>query len=212
AESICEPTCRCTPSTVRCGQRALACQVASACEALIPNLLELCPVAMCLCPPATMPGFTRSATCNRDRKSTRLNSSHQIISYAVRLSLLSFPTRRSSDLCRIDLRAHVQVHAVHREMRPACPRLPGGERLRGTHPELARAVPGGNVFVPAGHDAGVHAQCNVQPRSEEHTSELQSPDHLVCRPPQPTLFPYTTLFRSLPNRSASPRAGARRPP
>src|SRR5690348_2411575 len=35
-------------------------------------------------------------------------------------------------------------------------------------------------------------------RSEEHTSELQSPVHLVCRPPRPTLFPYTTLFRSAP--------------
>src|SRR5690348_7110917 len=39
------------------------------------------------------------------------------------------------------------------------------------------------------------------PRSEEHTSELQSPVHLVCRlllprPPSSTLFPYTTLFRS----------------
>src|SRR5438552_1298236 len=35
-----------------------------------------------------------------DRKSTRLNSSHQIISYAVHLDLHSFPTRRSSDLGR----------------------------------------------------------------------------------------------------------------
>src|ERR1039458_4597244 len=39
-------------------------------------------------------------------------------------------------------------------------------------------------------------------RSEEHTSELQSPRHLVCllllrRPPRSTLFPYTTLFRSI---------------
>src|SRR5574341_1192872 len=53
-------------------------------------------------------------------------------------------------------------------------------------------------------------------RSEEHTSELQSPTNLVCRlllekkkkkfffffflmirrPPRSTLFPYTTLFRS----------------
>src|SRR5205809_117606 len=36
-------------------------------------------------------------------------------------------------------------------------------------------------------------------RSEEHTSELQSRLHLVCRllpPPTSTLFPYTTLFRS----------------
>src|SRR5205807_2004914 len=33
-----------------------------------------------------------------DRKSTRLNSSHLVISYAVHLYLHSFPTRRSSDL------------------------------------------------------------------------------------------------------------------
>src|SRR5947207_660294 len=34
----------------------------------------------------------------RDRKSTRLNSSHTVISYAVSRCLHSFPTRRSSDL------------------------------------------------------------------------------------------------------------------
>src|SRR5438034_277552 len=40
------------------------------------------------------------------------------------------------------------------------------------------------------------------PRSEEHTSELQSHSDLVCRlllvarPPTSTRFPYTTLFRS----------------
>src|ERR1035438_7760703 len=47
------------------------------------------------------------------------------------------------------------------------------------------------------------AQCALA-RSEEHTSELQSLRHLVCRlllekirrPPRSTLFPYTTLFRS----------------
>src|SRR5207244_1671298 len=35
---------------------------------------------------------------SQDRKSTRLNSSHQIISYAVHRDLPAFPTRRSSDL------------------------------------------------------------------------------------------------------------------
>src|SRR5437762_1161581 len=40
-----------------------------------------------------------AATEQLDRKSTRLNSSHRCISYAVHLSHLhSFPTRRSSDL------------------------------------------------------------------------------------------------------------------
>src|SRR5690606_12610246 len=46
------------------------------------------------------------------------------------------------------------------------------------------------------------AQLNVQgprsrERSEEHTSELQSRENLVCRPRRsPTVFPSTTLFRS----------------
>src|ERR1035438_5682684 len=45
-------------------------------------------------------------------------------------------------------------------------------------------------------------------RSEEHTSELQSLRHLVCRlllpaPPRSTLFPYTTLFRSTESYSTS---------
>src|SRR5690348_9040431 len=49
------------------------------------------------------------------------------------------------------------------------------------------------------------------PRSEEHTSELQSPVHLVCRlllrcAPSSTLFPYTTLFRSLVAASWKPVA------
>src|SRR5262245_30458793 len=42
-------------------------------------------------------------------------------------------------------------------------------------------------------------QRNLDLRSEEHTSELQSLRHLVCRlllPPIPPLFTYTTLFRS----------------
>src|SRR5437868_3639186 len=36
----------------------------------------------------------------------------------------------------------------------------------------------------------------ASPRSEEHTSELQSRFDLVCRLLLSTLFPYTTLFRS----------------
>src|SRR5256885_1870839 len=62
-------------------------------------------------------------------------------------------------------------------------------------------------------------------RSEEHTSELQSPCNLVCRlllekknhhhvllffflmirrPPRSTLFPYTTLFRSRKTKTPCP--------
>src|SRR5258708_15515751 len=47
----------------------------------------------------------------------------------------------------------------------------------------ARAAAGGGdgddrVVAGAGHQVGVAV---VGARSEEHTSELQSPDHLVCR-------------------------------
>src|SRR5690348_15766120 len=45
-------------------------------------------------------------------------------------------------------------------------------------------------------------------RSEEHTSELQSPVHLVCRPPGSPLFPYTTLFRSRAARRTDRRPDA----
>src|SRR5438034_127111 len=41
-----------------------------------------------------------------------------------------------------------------------------------------------------------------------HTSELQSHSDLVCRlllPPSPTLFPYTTLFRSIAVRDPEAR-------
>src|SRR5262245_46523527 len=52
-------------------------------------------------------------------------------------------------------------------------------------------------------------------RSEEHTSELQSLRHLVCRlllrvSAVPALFPYTTLFRS--TAEASPAVGTERKP
>src|SRR3989338_8058134 len=54
-------------------------------------------------------------------------------------------------------------------------------------------------------------------RSEEHTSELQSQFHLVCRlfflmirrPPRSPLFPYTALSRSAPERAARPAGEAR---
>src|SRR5438552_14361166 len=49
--------------------------------------------------------------------------------------------------------------------------------------KFARHGSGGEAAVA--HDLGCHALADLrgrgQLRSEEHTSELQSPDHLVCR-------------------------------
>src|SRR5437870_706718 len=56
---------------------------------------------------------------------------------------------------------------------------------------LYRVAVDGNEFLVDGRKTAA--------RSEEHTSELQSRGHLVCRllrRPRSPLFPYTTLFRS----------------
>src|SRR5947208_16509474 len=71
--------------------------------------------------------------------------------------LHSFPTRRSSDLHARDL-----VLGADRDL--------GGDHVR-TERLLER--------LERAEEVGALAVEHV--RSEEHTSELQSPDHLVCR-------------------------------
>src|SRR5207244_12616073 len=79
--------------------------------------------------------------------------------------LHSFPTRRSSDLIRARSSARPQCRASRRrQTRRACrctDQSRGRCPSRPLHPPMASAP--------------------SIPRSEEHTSELQSPDHLVCR-------------------------------
>src|SRR3712207_8001939 len=57
------------------------------------------------------------------------------------------------------------IHTVLRR-----PRKPGGRRERGAHPAQARR----RGRLPRASDL-------LRPRSEEHTSELQSRQYLVCR-------------------------------
>src|SRR5207244_5558271 len=84
--------------------------------------------------------------------------------------LLSFPTRRSSDLQR-NRGADGRYGA---DSRDCC----GGE---------AGCAAGEDYWRASGARAGVlpvvetRTSCWHRNRSEEHTSELQSPDHLVCR-------------------------------
>src|SRR5690349_3412558 len=138
----------------------------------------------------------RSPSGSRDRKSTRLNSSHVEISYAVHRHLHSFPTRRSSDL----LFEGVLAPAVEAEVEPEHLGIARRER-----PEclvhLFREEAVHRFALDPGHVVGDEAldhravAVGIE-RSEEHTSELQSRRDLVCRPPPSPLFPYTTLFRS----------------
>src|SRR5207244_11838689 len=91
--------------------------------------------------------------------------------YPPSLDLHSFPTRRSSDLT-IDnvqhiFRTDIGEHRYALEVRLAS--LPTGQ------PSEDVAVAWFTSFT------SVPEPGSLTLRSEEHTSELQSPDHLVCR-------------------------------
>src|SRR3954449_3968107 len=87
----------------------------------------------------------------RDRKSTRLNSSHTLISYAV----FFFNDSATTEIYPLSLH-------------DALPILRLAERAADDRP-ADRALPPRRPALP------------VAARSEEHTSELQSHSHLVCR-------------------------------
>src|SRR5207244_11956217 len=100
---------------------------------------------------------------------------HHTTSVSIPRSLHSFPTRRSSDLERRDELVGVDVVVEHDLPREGAwwevPVLLVGARSR-----VVDRVTG--VVMGA-----VDWRCDRRRRgrSEEHTSELQSPDHLVCR-------------------------------
>src|SRR5439155_26051282 len=86
--------------------------------------------------------------------------------YAVTLHLHSFPTRRSSDLIRL-----IGRRARSTQISPSSAGRPvsGSTSTIGT-PGSGRPMEPGLTGMPG-----------TLPRSEEHTSELQSRGHLVCR-------------------------------
>src|SRR3990172_5498105 len=102
--------------------------------------------------PGTMEPFcTLYAASHRDRKSTRLNSSHGYISYAV----FFFNDTATTEIYTLSLH----------DALPICLR---------EHSVAVDAAPWNN-------GAFLYALRGVPSRSEEHTSELQSRLHLVCR-------------------------------
>src|SRR2546426_1175507 len=131
---------------------------------------------------------------SQDRKSTRLNSSHLVISYAV------FCLKKKKKYRSVDYRAFLFFFLMIRrpprstlfpyttlfrsvvlgEERDAPHARLAIEALVHVHPEHALAlVVGGRRPEVAG--ASRVAAAVLEPRSEEHTSEFQSPCNLVCR-------------------------------
>src|SRR5574341_910257 len=104
----------------------------------------------------------RGGRCHRpthplDRKSTRLNSSHQLISYAV-FCLFGRDARPRYNLFFFNDTATTEIYTL----------------------SLHDALP---IWCAAGCRSAWRPVPSAYPpaRSEEHTSELQSPTNLVCR-------------------------------
>src|SRR5690606_40843168 len=99
--------------------------------------------------------------------------------YAHRL-LHSFPTRRSSDLCcrrQFQAVGSARVYPCS-DADALCVRRGGGRlRASGCNGTLA---PGADRARPS-LAADVDVVIRIEARSEEHTSELQSRENLVCR-------------------------------
>src|SRR5258708_3357016 len=144
------------------------------------------------------PSFSISSgsTCCRwisDRKSTRLNSSHQIISYAVfclkkkktgRLpspsTFFFFNAPGTPELCALPRPGAPPIPALdHVGAAAAAAQRPARVQLLiVAESDLSEGV---EVFATKFLDIQRQHVLPLDIRSEEHTSELQSPDHLVCR-------------------------------
>src|SRR5689334_18816886 len=134
----------------------------------------------------------RVSVTAQDRKSTRLNSSHSSISYAVfclprktppttsraRVSVKGPPTPA---IYTLSLHDALPIYGHERALAAGDHRLAAGAgRVGAQLLGVDRVVVGGQALQrprqPAGGTGLGHGS-----RSEEHTSELQSQFHLVCR-------------------------------
>src|SRR5690348_12322917 len=151
----------------------------------------------CAAPPGrfTWPAVTKrparrpAAAPATDRKSTRLNSSHPSISYAAHRPLHSFP-HDALPICEAQAKTGRIIPQVNEEY-----------GYEDHYPKWAKAYLDGHsadnmrrtaweIYMAGCYQTtGETARRGTGYRSEEHTSELQSPVHLVCRPPPPPLFP-----------------------
>src|SRR5207244_11897344 len=92
-------------------------------------------------------------------------------------TLHSFPTRRSSDLITPFGQTGPWRDRLGSELVAAA--LAGMVYVNGHHDGTPLHPLGPQAYHCAGLTAAIGILCAL--RSEEHTSELQSPDHLVCR-------------------------------
>src|SRR5258708_3531539 len=142
----------------------------------------------------------RMPSRRRDRKSTRLNSSHQISSYAVfclqKKKTTSVKTAHTPHAVALSRRlsplifffndtATTEIYTL--SLHDALPISSCCERARMSSPSArasARTFSASALMASASElhvNVSSDADAIKAERSEEHTSELQSPDQLVCR-------------------------------
>src|SRR5947208_944360 len=92
--------------------------------------------------------------------------------------LHSFPTRRSSDLFRLYYQLVAGLQAHYGQQLGIGRTLDAATVGSGWNIEMSAVR---ELALPAARMARLHGLNLATWRSEEHTSELQSPDHLVCR-------------------------------
>src|SRR5690606_41271433 len=90
-----------------------------------------------------------------------------------RLDLHSFPTRRSSDLCSRNFAPHSSAFSLRSAWTTAAVTGPPAATFSRSNSNTRASA----LLAPLTLSMGATSPC----RSEEHTSELQSRENLVCR-------------------------------
>src|SRR5207253_4819854 len=97
------------------------------------------------------------------------------------LYLHSFPTRRSSDLSVWTTFSFVYPLLFERGEKLAVSDAIFGDDIRAYPPTVPWRMPANDFKTAFVVEANSPFRSQVEARSEEHTSELQSRGHLVCR-------------------------------
>src|SRR3954462_9264091 len=119
-------------------------------------------------------------TCALDRKSTRLNSSHTIISYAV------FCLKKNQKKNKRDYQNHAGFTLSDKAVASTTPMR--ALQSRRVEPPSASAT---QVAIPSCFFFNDTATTEIYTLSLHDALPI-----MIRRPPRSTLFPYTTLFRS----------------
>src|SRR5947209_7989008 len=136
-------------------------------------------------PPPRPPPLRRSRRPGQDRKSTRLNSSHANISYAVfclnDAPLSAIYTLSLHDALPISRSRATAARATARPGSSACSPTSSGHRAPRRRTSAPRSTPSPRASSAAAPTPAASPLPTAGSRSEEHTSELQSRQYLVCR-------------------------------